>query len=110
MDYKEKVLRCFSDLSERDRSNWGGHTAFLQFYDQTSGEERTSLIHVLGEIITEDDDWRIIADLLLIISALDLTQLDPAVEQLRNSGRFSENSVIAEQLATHTALQQLHRR
>ena len=103
---KQDVLDCFSGLSERDLSNWAGHSAFLRLWHSRSGTERDALARAVGEIIEESDDGKIVADLIHLVTVLRITQAYPSIDRLKSSGRFLGDTVVQEMLAYNSGVRQ----
>ena len=88
-NYYEKITDTLHgktpELSEipEERLDWSGLTALLKLFHKTSGQDRQEIIQAMGQIIEGGEEPpHIIAQLLQIVSSLDLAELEPSVERL----------------------------
>lgn len=57
---------------------------FLLLYHSTSGKEREKIIRAMGKSIERSKDPEILAQLIYIATSLDLAQIEPAIEKIKN--------------------------
>ena len=88
MNLREKVLKCFVEVSPEDQRNFDGTGLLLQLYDSTERDDRNEIIKAMGDLIETSENPRLVAQLVQFANALDLVQLYYNVERLRDSGRF----------------------
>ena len=79
-----------------ERLDWWGVEAVLRLFNHTSGEEREALIAALGDIITEDEQPLVVAQVVYLVGSLDLAQLEPIVGRLRDRPLAQDETVRAE--------------
>lgn len=91
-----------------ERLDWWGIEAVLRLFNQTAGEEREALIDALGDIITEDDQPIVVAQVVHLVASLDLAQLEPVVARLRDRSLVQDDIVKAE-VNTYFAYRALRR-
>lgn len=65
------------------RLDWFGLGAVLELYNQTAGAERVAFVQALGQLVEEETDPVVLAQLVYFITSLDLSQLEPSVAKLR---------------------------
>jgi hypothetical protein len=87
--------------------DWSGVSAVLRLYRQTSGEERNALIRAIGEVIQKHPaPPAIIADLIHIASALDVSQVEPQIRKLQTETFASEENLRSE-ISNYLAFREL---
>lgn len=96
-NYYEKITDTLHgrtpELSEipEERLDWSGLAALLNLFHKTSGLDRQEIIRAMGEIIENGEEPpHIIAQLLQIVSSLDLAELEPSVERLEEKSVAQE--------------------
>jgi hypothetical protein len=87
-DYAATIVRMLTGGAEADRDaltrlDWEGVGAVLGLYRATEGRERTAVIEALGQIIEDEarEPW-IVAQVIDLVSSLDLTQVEPSLDRL----------------------------
>lgn len=77
-------------------------------FNQTAGEAREALIDALGQIIAEDEQSVVVAQVVHLVGSLDLAQLEPIVARLRDRPLAQDETVRAE-IDTYFAYRALRR-
>ena len=67
-----------------ERLDWWGHEAVLRLFNQTAGAEREAFIEALGQITEDEEQPEVLAQVVFLVSGLDLAQLEPRVARLRD--------------------------
>jgi len=66
------------------RLDWYGLDAVLDLYHRTAGEDREAFVQAAGQILAEGEQpVEVIAQLLYLVTSLDLTQVEPSIKRLR---------------------------
>ncbi|HEX5503823.1 MAG TPA: hypothetical protein VFW96_14460 [Thermomicrobiales bacterium] len=67
-----------------DRVDWGGISAFLEYFRTTTGAASAALIEAMGHIIEAGEEKpETLAEVVMLADVLRLNQLYPQVERLR---------------------------
>jgi hypothetical protein len=71
----------------RERLDWAGPGALLDLFRRTSGTERQALIGAIGEVLdAHSASVAVLAQLIHIVSCLDLAEVEPHVRNLQRNG------------------------
>ncbi|HVF50533.1 MAG TPA: hypothetical protein VNA19_10630 [Pyrinomonadaceae bacterium] len=100
--YEEKITNALRE-SAHGRFDWGGSGAVLELYESAGGEERDELIRAIGRIIEEDEDPSVVAQLIHIASSLDIAQVEPNVEHLKEK-HPEEDDIVGKAVSNFLAL------
>src|SRR5687767_6798858 len=74
-----------------ERLDWAGPGALLELYRTTTGTERDALINAVGRVIEEHTaSTTVLAQLIQIASALDLSQVEAKVRALQTTSMASK--------------------
>lgn len=99
-DYYSDILEMLEgttpELQEipSERLDWSGISAVLELYDSTAGEDRDAIIGAFGKVIEDaSTSSRIRAQVLLIVTSLELTQLETSIHGIRDKDFASEDLV-----------------
>ncbi len=79
------------DRGDPELLDWEGFNAVLMLYETSSGRQREHVIQAMGQILQEEDDPAVLAQVLTIVDSLDLTQIEPRVIALRERDVPSED-------------------
>jgi hypothetical protein len=101
-EFYEEIISALREPEQR-RLDWGGSGAVLELYESAGGEERDELIRAMGRIIEEDEDPSVVAQLIHIASSLDIAQVEPNVEHLKEK-HLEEDDVVGKAVNNFLAL------
>lgn len=93
-----------------DRLDWAGPGALLDLYRKTSGNDREALIRAIGQVIENHPaSPAVIAPLVNIASALDISQVEPQVRRLQ-ADPFASEELMRGAITNFLAFRQLRAR
>ena len=87
VDYEAQIVEMLSrrtpELAQYPHDDWGGPGELLCLYERTRGEERGKLTAAMGNVLGKPDvTITVKADLVHIITSLDIAGIDSAVMRL----------------------------
>ena len=86
-----------------------GVDAVLELYHRTRGETRLQVIEAMGQIIENAEKHPMVsAQVLSLVNALDLGQLEPSVQRLKGKAIAKKNRDLKEEIDNFFAFGQLH--
>lgn len=94
-----------ADLEQvpKDRLDWHGVASVLRLYHKTTGEDREAFIRAMGQVLEEGEQpAEIMAQLLQMVSSLDLAQLEPSIRRLELKP-FASREPLYEAIANYFA-------
>ncbi len=114
--YYEKIRDCLQEqnsetqAARNNRHDWSGSGLVLEIYDRSAGKKRDEIIRAMGQIIEEGTEPpSVIAQVLHIVSSLEITQVEPSVLEL-SSKEVALSEPIQSAISNYFAFRELHLR
>lgn len=89
----------------KDRLDWSGYTEALKVYFQATDAQRPAVIEAIAQIITEEQDWGLVADTVHLAYHLKIGELRPTVGDFKEKrlGKVNEEwrEVVGRQINTY---------
>ncbi len=94
----------------REHLDGAGLSSVLALYQSTGGEDRAAIIHAMGNIIAHGDAAPgILAQVINLATNLDISQVEPSVEQLR-AQKIAHEQPVRDAIVNFLAYRELQRR
>ena len=108
--YYDAILSALEGKAQGpgSRVDWEGPSVVLELYGNTSGSNRTDFVRSLGQILQDQPcSAAALAQLVDIVSSLDLAELEPEVTALKRSANANQEP-LRNAIANYLAYRQLH--